>query len=42
MLRHKEPYVLYRKLLGFYPTDIHLYEQSLFASFFSICEQVGD
>ena len=29
MLRHKEPYVLYRKLLGFYPTDIHL-----FASFF--------
>ena len=28
MLRHKEPYVLYHKLLGFYPTDIHLYEQA--------------
>ena len=39
MLRHKEPYVLYRKLLGFYPTDIHLYEQACLHRSSSICEQ---
>ena len=39
MLRHKEPYVLYRKLLGFYPTDIHLYEQACLRRSSSICEQ---
>lgn len=39
MLRHKEPYVLYHKLLGFYPTDIHLYEQACLHRSSSICEQ---
>ncbi len=28
MLKHKEPYILYRKLLGFWPHDIRLYEQA--------------
>ncbi len=28
MLRHKEPYILYRNLLGFWPHDIRLYEQA--------------
>ncbi len=28
MFRHKEPYVLYHNLLGFWPHDIRLYEQA--------------
>ncbi len=28
MSRHKEPYILYRNLLGFWPHDIRLYEQA--------------
>ena len=39
MLRHKEPYVLYHDLLGFWPNDIHLYEVACLHSSSSICEQ---
>ncbi len=39
MHRHKEPYVLYHNLLGFWPDDIHLYEQACLHRSSSICEQ---
>lgn len=39
MLRHKEPYVLYHDLLGFWPNNIHLYEVACLHSSSSICEQ---
>ena len=39
MLRHKEPYVLYHDLLGFWPVNIHLYEIACLHSSSSICEQ---
>ena len=39
MLRHKEPYMLYHNLLGFWPDDIHLYEQACLHRSSSICEQ---
>lgn len=39
MLRHKEPYVLYHDLLGFWPNNIRLYEVAFLHSSSSICEQ---
>lgn len=39
MLRHKEPYVQYHDLLGFWPDDIHLYEVACLHSSSSICKQ---
>lgn len=39
MLRHKEPYVLYHDLLGFWPDNIHLYEVACLHSSSSIYVQ---
>ncbi len=39
MSRHKKPYVLFHDLLGFWPDDIHLYEQACLHRSSSKCEQ---